>query len=366
MEDVVTTMSLGTFYGGRKVLVTGHTGFKGSWLARLLVRLGAEVVGFALPPHTQPSLFGLASLDRDITSVLGDVTDLRTLEGVIAAHRPDLVFHLAAQALVRSAYREPVSTFATNVMGTVNVLEACRKTGTVKACVIVTSDKCYENREWLWGYRECDPLGGLDPYSASKACAELATASMASSFFTGATSTAIATARAGNVIGGGDWAEERLLPDIVRAAKAGRPVLIRNPRSTRPWQHVLEPLWGYLLLGERLVSDRSTHAEPWNFGPSDEDVVPVRDVATRFVERLGAGALEFGEAHQGPHEARQLKLDASKARARLGWRPRLGLAQALDLTARWYRGYLADEASAGPLLDEQISYYLELGAPHNP
>lgn len=362
---MVTTGSTRAFYVGRKVLVTGHTGFKGSWLVRFLKRLGADVVGFALPPHTQPSLYGLAHMERDATSVVGDVTDLRALEGVVAAHRPEIIFHLAAQALVRSSYREPVSTFATNVIGTVNVLETCRRNSAVKACVAITSDKCYENREWLWGYRECDPLGGLDPYSASKACAEIATASLRSSFFVDTTSTAIATARAGNVIGGGDWAEERLLPDIVRAVKAGRPVLIRNPRSTRPWQHVLEPLWGYLLLAERLVADRFSYAEAWNFGPRDEDVVPVGDVAARFIERLGAGTLELAASGEGPHEARLLKLDASKARTRLGWLPRLGFDQALDLTARWYREYLADHTSAGRLLDEQIGYYMELGATKN-
>ncbi|AKT37130.1 CDP-glucose 4,6-dehydratase [Chondromyces crocatus] len=348
---------LNDFYAGKRVLVTGHTGFKGSWLCRWLQRMGAQVVGFALPPEQVPNLFEAANIGRGMTSVSGDVRDLAALSEVVAEHRPELVFHLAAQALVRRSYRDPVETFGANVMGTVNLLEACRRVASARAIVVVTSDKCYENKEWVWGYRENEPLGGHDPYSASKACAELVTSAFQRSYFGAEGGPAVATARAGNVIGGGDWSEDRLVADIVRAAAQGKPVLIRNPRSTRPWQHVLDPLAGYLSLGQRLHETGQAHVGAWNFGPM-EDPLPVGELARRLVESLGHGALEIAPVDPAaPHEATALRLDCSKARARLGWRPRLGIEQTLTLTAAWYRGYLADPASAVALLDTQLAAY---------
>lgn len=342
------------FYAGKRVLVTGHTGFKGSWLCRWLQRMGARVVGFALPPDQEPSLFEAAGVARGMTSILGDLRDLAALSGAVAEHRPEIVLHLGAQALVRRSYREPVDTFATNVMGTLHVLEACRLAPSTRAIVVVTSDKCYENREWVWGYREHEPLGGFDPYSASKACAEIVAAAYRRSFLSAEGGPAVASARAGNVIGGGDWSEDRLVVDIVRAVAAGRPALIRNPRSTRPWQHVLDPLAGYLLLARRLYEEGQAHAEAWNFGPS-EDPLPVVELARRLVQRMGRGELEIAAADpRAPHEATALRLDCSKARARLGWQPRIDIERALAMTARWYRAYLDDPASAGRELDRQI------------
>lgn len=359
VEDVVTAPLEQGFYAGKKVLVTGHTGFKGSWLCHWLKRQGAEVIGFALPPPAPPSLFEAAKVATGMVSIQGDLRDLPALVAVFAAHRPAIVLHLGAQALVRSAYREPVETFATNVMGTVNLLEACRKTDGVRSLVIVTSDKCYENREWVWGYREDEPMGGFDPYSASKGCAELVTAAYRRSFFSGGAGPGVASARAGNVIGAGDWAEDRLVPDIIRGVAAGAPIVLRNPGATRPWQHVLDPLSGYLLLAARLWEAPRAHAEAWNFGPSDDDPLPVGALAQALVESLGAGTLELAPVGLGgaPHEAHALKLDCSKARARLGWRPRLGILEALTLTARGYRMLLDDPASAAAMLDRQIDAY---------
>jgi CDP-glucose 4,6-dehydratase len=353
VEDLAMTRS---FFAGRTVLVTGHTGFKGGWLTRWLSLLGARVVGFSLPPETTPNLFTLARLGECCESVFGDVRDAAAVHAVVERHRPEIVLHLAAQALVRRSYREPVETFATNVMGTVHVLEACRRVGSARAVVVVTSDKCYENREWVWGYREDEPMGGHDPYSASKGCAELATAAYRRSF-----AGAIASARAGNVIGGGDFAEDRLVPDIVRGAASGTPIVIRNPQSTRPWQHVMEPLAGYLTLARRVIEAPEVHAEGWNFGPRDEDAIEALALAERLVARLGRGVLEVvpPALRQGPHEARLLKLDTSKARAGLGWAPRLGIDRALELTAAWYRAWLDDPGSCRDALDDQLREYGE-------
>jgi CDP-glucose 4,6-dehydratase len=347
-----------SFFAGRTVLVTGHTGFKGGWLSRWLSLLGARVVGYALAPEGRTNLFELASIEREMTSILGDVRDLDALGSVFEEHRPEIVLHLAAQPLVRRSYRSPVETYATNVMGTTHVLEACRRTSSVRAVVVVTSDKCYENREWLWGYREDEPMGGHDPYSSSKACAELVTAAYRRSFFSDG-GPAVATARAGNVIGGGDFCEDRIVPDIVRGAAAGESIPIRNPLSTRPWQHVLEPLAGYLLLARKLCEEPRSYAEGWNFGPRDEDAIPVEDLAKRLVEQLGRGTLAITppEERKGPHEARYLKLDVSRARARLGWAPKFGIDEALGLTARWYRRFLEDPASCAAELDTQIREY---------
>lgn len=350
----------GSFFAGRTVLVTGHTGFKGGWLCRWLALMGARVVGFALPPDGAPSLFELARIADGITSVFGDVRDAAAVERVVADHRPEIVLHLAAQALVRRSYRDPIETYATNVMGTVHLLEACRKVDSVRAVVVVTSDKCYENREWLWGYREDEPMGGHDPYSSSKGCAELVTAAFRRSYFA-AGPVQVASARAGNVIGGGDFAEDRLVPDIVRGAVRGEAIVIRNPTSTRPWQHVLEPLAGYLRLARRLIEAPAGCAEGWNFGPRDEDAIPALALAEKLIAALGRGRLEVvpPERRAGPHEARLLKLDTSKARALLGWAPRLDIDRALALTAAWYRAWSEDPATCGAALDQQIRGYGE-------
>jgi len=334
----------GATWRGRRVLVTGHTGFKGGWLCLWLRHMGAEVSGYALPPDTEPSLFAAARVADGMASVLGDVRDTGVLGEVLAAHRPEVVFHLAAQARVLEGYRAPAETYMTNVMGTVNVLDAVRRAGTVRAVVVVTSDKCYENREWAWGYRERDPLGGFDPYSSSKACAELAAAAWRDSYFSepapGRAGTAVATARAGNVIGGGDWSEDRLLPDLVRAAAAGEAPRLRHPDAVRPWQHVLDPLNGYLVLAERLLTDGPAYAEAWNFGPAEDDVVPVRDVAERVNAAWDGTPKWTRAAGATPHEAGTLRLDASKARSRLGWRPRWSVAEGVDHTLDWYRAHL--------------------------
>ena len=359
VEGVVSAVDA-SFFAGRTVLVTGHTGFKGAWLCRWLALMGARVVGYALPPEGAPNLFELARIEDGCTSVIGDVRDAAAVHAVVEAHRPEIVLHLAAQALVRRSYRDPIETYATNVMGTVHVLDACRRVGSARAVVVVTSDKCYENREWLWGYREDEPMGGHDPYSSSKGCAELVTAAYRRSYF-GTGDTRVASARAGNVIGGGDFAEDRLVPDIVRGAASGRPIVIRNPESTRPWQHVLEPLAGYLQLARRLVESPAGHAEGWNFGPREEDAIPALALAEKLVATLGRGALEVVPPAQrgGPHEARLLKLDTSKARALLGWAPKLDIDRALAWTAAWYRAWLDDPTSCRAVLDAQIRQYGE-------
>ena len=328
------------FWRGKKVLLTGHTGFKGSWLSLWLEKLGAHVTGYALPPPTRPSLFELAQIDAGLQSVIGDIRDLPKLKEAMQTGVPEIILHLAAQSLVHESYASPVETFATNVMGTVNVLEAARACASVRAIVIVTSDKCYQNRERQRPYREVDPMGGHDPYSASKGAAELATAAYRSSFFSakaGGARSAVATARAGNVIGGGDWAADRLIPDIVRAARRGEAALIRHPRAIRPWQHVLEPLYGYMLLAEKLYQAGDHYAAAWNFGPSEQECRSVEWLATRFLEIWDEGpAWEQSDAGR-LHEAGILKLDSSKAHELLGWHPRLKIEDAIDWTATWYK-----------------------------
>lgn len=349
------------FWAGRRVFVTGHTGFKGGWLSLWLQDLGAEVTGYALSPPTKPSLFETARIGEGMRSLIADVRDLGSLVAAVTEAQPEVVFHLAAQPLVRKSYRKPVETYATNVMGTVHLLEAVRQTPSVRAVINVTSDKCYENREWLWGYREIEPMGGHDPYSNSKGCSELVTAAWRDSFYNparhGKHGVAIASARAGNVIGGGDWAEERLVPDLLRAFELGRPAVIRHPDAVRPWQHVLEPLSGYLRLAERLVEAGPDHAEAWNFGPDDEAAVPVRLLADHLCQAWGAGAAWQHEAGEHPHEAALLRLDSTKARTRLDWRPRWSLAKALEATADWHRACLAGEDCRAKALD-QIREYL--------
>jgi len=329
------------FWQGKKVFLTGHTGFKGSWLALWLQSLGANVKGFALEPPTTPALFNEGRITAGMESEIGDIRDLAAITASMKAFNPDILIHMAAQPLVRLSYREPVETYATNVMGTVHVLEAARQCANLRAIVNVTTDKCYENREWEWGYRENEPMGGHDPYSNSKGCSELVTAAYRSSFFKKPDTAALGSARAGNVIGGGDWAEDRLIPDILRAFEHQQPVTIRNPLATRPWQHVLEPLSGYLVLAERLYSEGDIFAQGWNFGPRDEDVQPVEWILDHLVERWGQGASWRLDTSPQPHEAQLLKLDISKARAKLKWLPRWPLAQALDSIVDWHQAWLA-------------------------
>lgn len=325
------------FWRDRRVLLTGHTGFKGSWLALWLQSLGAAVTGFSVDVPTEPSLYELARVGEGMESIVGDVRDRDALAAAMAAAAPEVVIHMAAQSLVRRSFVTPRETYETNVMGTVNVLDAVRANGAgVRAVVNVTSDKCYENREWEWGYREHEPMGGHDPYSSSKGCAELITTAFRNSFFADPAGTRLASARAGNVIGGGDWGEDRLVPDIMRAALAGEHVRVRNPNSIRPWQHVLNPLSGYMVLAQALW-DSPEHAAGWNFGPVEEDARPVGWIVRRMSELWPAELRWTLDDGPHPHEARYLKLDSSRARTRLGWRPLLGLSSALEATVDWYR-----------------------------
>jgi CDP-glucose 4,6-dehydratase len=327
------------FWKGKRVLLTGHTGFKGSWLSLWLQSMGAQVVGYALAPPTNPSLFDVANVGKGMTSVIGDILDLAKLQAVFAEHRPEIVIHMAAQPLVRYSYQNPVETYSTNVMGTVHLLEAVRNTPGVKAVVNITTDKCYENREWAWGYRENEPMGGYDPYSNSKGCAELVSSAYRSSYFNANShaqhGVALATVRAGNVIGGGDWAQDRLIPDILAAFEQGKLVDIRNPHAIRPWQHVLEPLRGYLTLAERLYEHGPSYAEGWNFGPNDEDAKPVGWIVEQMAAMWGGDAQWQIDSGQHPHEANYLKLDISKARSRLDWHPALRQNDALALIIDW-------------------------------
>jgi len=347
------------FWRGKRVLVTGHTGFKGGWLVHWLLGLGASVSGLALAPDTEPSLFAASRLGERLASTLGDIRDRETVLHAVRAASPEIVFHLAAQSLVRRSYADPVGTYATNVMGTLHVLEAARATGAPRVVVNVTSDKCYLNRDTGAAFRETDPLGGADPYSSSKAGAELVTAAWRQSFCTEG-SLRLASARAGNVIGGGDWADDRLLPDCARAFAVGRPVAIRHPEAVRPWQHVLEPLAGYLALAERLWADPG-FAEPWNFGPAEADARTVADLVDAMARLWGGGAGRTGQPGEHPHEAQQLRLDSTKARTRLGWAPRLPLDQALAWTVEWYRRQHAGEP-ARALIEAQIAAYTALPA----
>jgi len=348
------------FWRGKRVFLTGHTGFKGSWLSLWLQSLGAELYGFALSPPTFPSLFEEARIADGMTSIKGDIRDLDFFIQAMRDAKPEIVIHMAAQPLVRYSYQNPIETYATNVMGTIHMLEAVRATPTVRAVVNITTDKCYENKEWVWGYREDDPMGGYDPYSSSKGCAELVTAAYRSSFFNPESyekhGVALATVRAGNVIGGGDWAQDRLIPDTLAAFERGEPVCIRNPQAIRPWQHVLEPLRGYLLLAEKLFHAGSAYAEGWNFGPADHDCRPVDWIVALLAEEWGKGARWEIDVLPQPHEANFLKLDSSKAMARLGWRPVWDLKRALQSIVTWHQAYL-EGADLRALSLQQIREY---------
>ncbi|WP_243220279.1 CDP-glucose 4,6-dehydratase [Methylobacter sp. S3L5C] len=350
------------FWKNKTVLLTGHTGFKGSWLSLWLQAMDAQVTGYSLAPPTNPSLFDAAKVGNGMTSIIGDIRDLTKLQAVFAEYKPEIVIHMAAQPLVRYSYENPVETYSTNVMGTVNVLEAVRNTHGVKAVVNITTDKCYENREWVWGYRENEPMGGYDPYSNSKGCAELVTAAYRNSYFHSDKykehGVALASARAGNVIGGGDWAEDRLIPDIMRAITQGKPVNIRNPHATRPWQHVLEPLSGYLILAQKLYEEGSSYAEGWNFGPNDEDAKPVQWIVDNLTKTWGDGASWVLQEGDHPHEAHYLKLDCSKAKARLDWHPKWHLDETLGRIVDWQKQY-QQGADIKAVTLEQIDLYLK-------
>ena len=348
-------------YHKRKVLITGHTGFKGSWLCILLNQLGANVYGYSLEPPTSPSLFEEAKIAGFMTSFIGDIRNLNYLTEVMKKVQPEIVIHMAAQPLVRDSYKIPVETYEINVMGTVHILEACRITPSVKAIVNVTTDKSYENKEWHWGYRENEPMGGYDPYSNSKGCSELVTSAYRNSFFNPneykVHGIALASARAGNVIGGGDWANDRLIPDFIRAIGKGEKVYIRSPYAIRPWQHVLEPLNGYLLLAEKLFSQGTRYAEGWNFGPDDSDAKNVEWITNTICNLWGDGASYEIDTHPQPHEANYLKLDCSKAKAELNWLPKWNINKALESIVEWNKAYLSGKDILGVTIQQINQFY---------
>ena len=348
------------FWKDKKVFITGHTGFKGSWLCLWLQKMGAQVTGYALNPPTSPNLFDLACVGNGITSVIGDIRDYEPLCQTVQKVKPEIVIHMAAQPLVRDSYKNPIETYAINVMGTVNLLEAVRNCPGVKSVVNVTTDKCYENKEWIWGYRENEPMGGYDPYSNSKGCSELVTSSFRQSFFNpsnyGSHGVALASARAGNVIGGGDWAADRLIPDCLNSMLVGNPVRIRNSHAIRPWQFVLEPLSGYLQLAEKLYTDGPEFCEGWNFGPEDNDAQPVDVIVKRLCSLWGDSASYTIDSREHPYEAQYLKLDCAKAKSRLVWRPRWDLFKTLDSIVDWYRVY-AKKGDIRKVCESQIEDY---------
>jgi CDP-glucose 4,6-dehydratase len=357
-------VNMNTLYGGiykkRKVLITGHTGFKGSWLCILLNKLGAEIYGYALEPPTNPNLYTEANINEFVTSFIGDIRDLKNLNDVFKIVQPEIVIHMAAQPLVRESYNIPVETYNVNVMGTVHILEVCRNTKSVKVILNVTTDKCYENQEWHWGYRETEPMGGYDPYSNSKGCSELVTSSFRNSYFNPKDykqhGVAIATARAGNVIGGGDWANDRLIPDFIRAVSKGKEVKIRSPFAIRPWQHVLEPLSGYLLLCAKLFMEGSVYSGGWNFGPEDNDARNVEHIIRTICKLWGEDVSFYIDKNPQPHEANYLKLDCSKAKAELNWIPRWNIETTLKFIVEWNKSFLNGE-NIRKITEQQIEEY---------
>jgi len=336
-----------SFWKGKRVFITGHTGFKGSWLTLWLQSMGAVLKGYSLNPPTEPSLYDSAGVDKLIDSTIGDIRNFEQLSAAIGEFKPEIVFHMAAQPLVRLSYDEPIDTYSTNVMGTVHLLEAVKRVGGVKAVVNITSDKCYDNREWVWGYREHEAMGGYDPYSNSKGCAELVASAYRNSFFNEKDyekhGVALASVRAGNVIGGGDWAKDRLIPDILRSFEKQQTVIIRNPHAIRPWQHVLEPLSGYITIAQRLYNEGPAFAEGWNFGPREDDAKPVQFIVETMVNIWGDDAAWLLDGNEHPHEAHYLKLDCSKARMRLGWQPRWDLVETLERIVKWHKAWIAGE-----------------------
>jgi CDP-glucose 4,6-dehydratase len=359
VADTPSSAPNADFWRDKRVFLTGHTGFKGGWLALWLARMGAKVTGFALPPAGERNIFTLARIDQQLTSRFGDVRDAEGLAAALQEAHPEIVLHLAAQPIVRLSYEDPLSTFATNVMGTANLLEAARRCPSIRAMVMITSDKCYENREWDWPYREIEAMGGYDPYSSSKGCAELAISAWRRSYFSAVDSPGIASVRAGNVVGGGDWSVDRLVPDCIRAFSASQPIQLRSPRAIRPWQHVLEPLRGYLLVAEHLWQAPRHYSEGWNFGPAPDDVRSVLWVVSRVAELWGGDAKWEVVGGQHPHEAIQLRLDSTKARAQLGWWPRVDLTKCLEWTVEWYR-HVYSGGEAQPVTTRQIEQYEQL------
>ncbi|WP_313892581.1 CDP-glucose 4,6-dehydratase [Psychrobacillus sp.] len=353
-----------SFWKNKRVFLTGHTGFKGSWLSVWLHSMGANVTGYALAPPTEPSLFKEAKVDELVNSIIGDIRDADALGKAMQETNPEIVIHMAAQPLVIESYKNPVETYSTNVMGTVHLFECVRNCSSVKAVINVTTDKCYENKEWVWGYRENEPLGGYDPYSNSKACSELVTASYRSSFFNPANyenhGVAVASARAGNVIGGGDWAADRLIPDCLNSLISNNPIIIRNPNAIRPWQHVLEPLSGYFLLAEKLYTHGAKYAEAWNFGPNDEDAKPVEWIVQKMVEKWDEQASYIVDSGDRLHEAGYLKLDCSKAKQELGWQSQWNLSMTIEKILEWNKSYQCKESLYEVCL-KQIQEYTEAG-----
>lgn len=345
-------------FAGKRVFITGHTGFKGSWLTFLLKELGADVMGFALPAHSSPSHFELLQLEQCITHVKGDIRDADVLTTAMQSFQPEYVFHLAAQALVKQSYDDPVATISTNVLGSANLLEAVRQCESLRSLVYITSDKCYENMEWSWGYRENDRLGGHDPYSASKAAAEIIFAAFAQSYFHNRPNLGAATARAGNVIGGGDWSANRIVPDCIRAVEQEQSIYLRNPMATRPWQHVLEPISGYLLLAAKLYAQPEKYAGSWNFGPSTQEVRTVYDVANTIIKHFGRGQVDVAVSEDNPHEAQLLQLNCDKANQILGWYPRWGVDKTLEATVDWYKAVLEGD-DAQRVTSAQIHEYFQ-------
>ncbi len=353
-----------SFWKDKRVLITGHSGFKGGWLTTFLRMLNAKVVGYSLSPPSEPNLFQAAEISDGIISCVGDIRDLSNFTEFLSSHEPQIIIHMAAQSLVSNSYEDPVETFTTNVLGTVNVLESVRSCPSVKVVLIVTSDKCYDNKEWIWGYRENDPLGGQDPYSSSKGCAELVTSAYRSSFFKnkdGNNQTCIATARAGNVIGGGDWAKDRLIPDVVTSIINRNPLKVRNPNALRPWQHVLEPLYGYLTLIEHLWINEKDYSGGWNFGPDDNSAKPVSWLIDQIYAFWGDRDHPEIKSVKSLPEAQLLKLDSSKARYNLGWHPKLDLETALEWTVNWYKKFYGGEKMRRHT-EEEIGKYIQKGA----
>lgn len=350
------------FYKGKRVLVTGHTGFKGSWLSIWLHELGAEVIGVAQAPFTEQDNFVLSCIGNKIKAdIRADIRDLKRMKEIFQEYQPEIIFHLAAQPLVRLSYDIPVETYETNVMGTINIMEAMRVTSSVKVGIMITTDKCYENKEQIWGYRENEPMGGYDPYSSSKGAAEIAISSWRRSFFNPKDygikhHIALASVRAGNVIGGGDWALDRIIPDCIKALESGKPINIRSPKAIRPWQHVLEPLSGYMLLAQKMWNQPTEYCEGWNFGPREESITPVWDVAKKLINNYGNGTLNDISDPAALHEANLLMLDISKAKFKLGWEPRMNIDQCMNMVAEWYKKYKTENVYT--LCVEQINKYL--------